>query len=342
MRINGHSHILPKPNEIPQFMKDRQLFWIDNDRKFMRQDDWKRPITDEAFFLEGKLDWMSRHNIDHEVILTLSQLYANGKSRQDTDSIIRFQNDYHAALQADYPEKFTTGFVVQPLHLEDALIEIRRCVEDLNLSVLCLPTHFIANDGKWKSTSCEEAFPIFELADYYKLAVEIHPYDAPKFINLPNDYWRFHLVWMCAQTADFYHFYTLMKMQERFSDIRVCLAHGNQFGQVNTGRRKRGFKGRPDLFSGTSDPDEALGNHNIFVDSIVHDVLSFEIIARRSGISQIIAGLDNPYPLGEIDMDDSYPGKVIDEAVDAGVISAADRDDIWYKNVLRWLGKDKI
>lgn len=32
-RINGHGHILPEPNQIPKFMKDKKLFWIDDDKK---------------------------------------------------------------------------------------------------------------------------------------------------------------------------------------------------------------------------------------------------------------------------------------------------------------------
>ena len=47
------------------------------------------------------------------------------------------------------------------------------------------------------------------LADRYKLAIEIHPYDGEKFIQLQNRAWRFHLIWMLAQCADAYHFYTL-------------------------------------------------------------------------------------------------------------------------------------
>ncbi|MDG1724796.1 MAG: amidohydrolase, partial [Bacteroidia bacterium] len=45
MKINGHSHLLPYPNQIPSFMKDKEIFWIDEDRAFMRQKNWQRPIT---------------------------------------------------------------------------------------------------------------------------------------------------------------------------------------------------------------------------------------------------------------------------------------------------------
>ncbi|MDG1327303.1 MAG: amidohydrolase, partial [Flavobacteriaceae bacterium] len=46
LRINGHSHLLPYPEEIPQFMKDKGIFWVDKDRNFMLKKNWKRPVTD--------------------------------------------------------------------------------------------------------------------------------------------------------------------------------------------------------------------------------------------------------------------------------------------------------
>jgi len=73
-KINGHGHLLPYPEEIPRFMKDKKLFWVDQDRKFMRQGAWSRPVTDASFFLNEKLDWMEKNKLDHAVLLTLSQL----------------------------------------------------------------------------------------------------------------------------------------------------------------------------------------------------------------------------------------------------------------------------
>lgn len=142
MRINGHGHILPEPHQIPQFMKDKKIFWIDEDRKFMRQGNWSRPITDKSFFLEEKIAWMAKNKIDHAVMLNLSQLYCNGLTQVDTKEVIRFQNDFNAQVQNENPALFTCGFVVQPLYADDALEEIERAVNDLNLKLLCLPTHF--------------------------------------------------------------------------------------------------------------------------------------------------------------------------------------------------------
>ncbi|MBK7807341.1 MAG: amidohydrolase family protein [Saprospiraceae bacterium] len=342
MRINGHGHLLPYPHQIPRFMKDREIFWVEEDMSCMCQGRWRRPITDDSFFLSRKLEWMEANGIDKEVLLNLSQLYCNGYSRQDAKDVTRFQNDFNASVQEECPEKFISGFVVQPLYVDDALDEIRRCVEDHHMPLLCLPSHFINKEGKWTAIADESLIPIFELADQYHLAVEIHPYNAEDIIQLEDKYWRFHLIWMCAQTADAWHFYSLLDFPDRFPNVRTCFAHGNQFGQMGYGRRVQGYKGRPDLFEGARSPEETNHCTNIFFDSIVHDVLSFEMLVRRAGVSQIVAGLDDPYPLGEIEsVPGCYPGKVIDEGVDAGIISSQDRDHIWNDNVTKWIFGDK-
>jgi aminocarboxymuconate-semialdehyde decarboxylase len=342
-RINGHGHILPEPKEIPQFMKDKKLFWIDDNKQFMRQDDWTRPITDPSFFFEEKLEWMEKHQIDHGVMLNLSQIYCNGWERQDANDAIRWQNDFNASVQQRRPDKFTSGFVVQPLYLDDALNEMRRCVEELKMPVLCLPTHFLNAQNEWTSVVDDSTIPIFELANEFGLAIEIHPYDGEKMVALKDAYWRFHLVWMMAQTADTLHFYALKDIANRFSNIRTCFAHGCMLGQANYGRRLQGFDGRPDLFTETRDPRESLGHPNLFFDTLVHDAHTLQLLKTRVGSDQIVAGLDDPYPLGEMEgVANSYPGRVIDYAVEVAILTQKESDEIWKDNVERWVGKKLI
>ena len=345
MKINGHSHLLPYPNQIPSFMKDKEIFWIDDDRSFMRQKNWQRPITSASFFLNEKLDWMNNNNIDHAVILNLSQLYGNGLTQSDMKQALRFQNDFNAEIQANHPKKFTSGFVIHAGFIDGALWEIERCVEKLNLKVLCLPTHYLDTAGNWKGIFNPETEPILELANKYNLAIEVHPYDGEKFIKLENISWRFHLVWMLAQCADSYHFYTLNGYYDKYPNIRMCFAHGGQLNHINLGRRTQGFDGRPDLFEGKNRPSKAIGHPNIYFDTLVHDTMSFEVMIKRlKTTDQIILGLDDPYPLGEMESEaqSSYPGKLLDLAVEREIISYQQHQEIWENNIVRWLYGDNI
>jgi len=342
MRINAHSHLLPYPEQIPDFMKEKEIFWVDDDRKYMLQKNWKRPVTDSSFFLNEKLEWMEKHRIDHAVILNLSQLYGNGLRVEEMKRVLRWQNDFNGQVQAENPDKFTCGFVVHCGFVRSACWEIDRCVNELGMRVLCLPTHYMDSIGTWRTVFDPEIEPILEVANHYNLAIEIHPYDGEKFINLENTGWRFHLVWMLAQCADAYHFFTLNGYWDKYPNIRVCFAHGGQLAQMNLGRRIQGFDGRPDLFEGKEHPRRAVGHPNIFFDTLVHDCDSLELMIRRQGTNQIIVGLDDPYPLGEMESDpqSSYPGKLLDLAIERGLITEASHQEMWYDNVLRWLGDD--
>ncbi|KRO67533.1 MAG: amidohydrolase [Cryomorphaceae bacterium BACL21 MAG-121220-bin10] len=344
LRINGHSHLLPYPEEIPAFMKDKGIFWVDKERKYMLQKDWSRPVTDSSFFLDEKLEWMERFKIDHAVVLNLSQLYGNGLRLEEMKQALRFQNDFNARIQQDYAQKFTCGFVVHPGFVRGALWEIQRCVEELGLKLLCLPTHYMDTIGTWRSIFDPENEPIFELASEYSLAVEIHPYDGEKFIKLENTAWRFHLIWMLAQCADAYHFFTLNGYADKYPNMRTCFAHGGQLAQINLGRRIQGFDGRPDLFEGKTHPRKSVGHKNIFFDTLVHDTGSLELLIKNQGSTQVLMGLDDPYPLGEMESipQSSYPGKILDLAQNQGLLNQEQYDAIWSDNVLQWLfGNDQ-
>ena len=126
--------------------------------------------------------------------------------------------------------------------------------------------------------------------------------------------------------------------------MRVCFAHGGQLAQMNLGRRIQGFDGRPDLFEGMTHPRRAVGHPNIFFDTLVHDTGSLKLLVENQGADQVILGLDDPYPLGEMESEpqSSYPGKILDLAVERGIISQHDAEAMWSENILRWLfGRDE-
>ena len=323
-------------------MKQQKLFWVDDAKQNMFQGSWSRPVSHPSFFLKEKLEWMEQNQIDHEVVLNLSQLYGNGLRLEEMKQALRFQNDFNARIQHENPSKFTTGFVVHPGFVRGACWEIERCVEVLGMRLLCLPTHYMDTIGTWRCIFDEENEPIFELADKYNLAVEIHPYDGEKFIKLENTSWRFHLIWMLAQCADAYHFLTLNGYYEKYPNMRICFAHGGQVAQINLGRRIQGFDGRPDLFEGKVHPRKAVGHKNIFFDTLVHDTGGLDLLIKNQGTKQVLMGLDDPYPLGEMESEkqSSYPGKILDLAIDRKIINETERDAIWEDNVIQWLCGD--
>jgi aminocarboxymuconate-semialdehyde decarboxylase len=65
---------------------------------------------------------------------------------------------------------------------------------------------------------------------------------------------------------------------------------------------------------------------------------------KRQGTKQVLMGLDDPYPLGEMESDaqSSYPGKILDLAIQKNIITEVEKEQIWEDNVLQWLfGNDE-
>ena len=148
-------------------------------------------------------------------MLCLSQLYCNGWRQTRLCSMVSvFKTTSTLLYKAEYPDKFTCGFVVQPLYMDHALNEIERCVKLGIKSTLFAYPFFKCQMSEWLSTAESDVDPIYELANKYGLAVQIHPYDGEKMIALKNQYWRFHLVWMMAQCADTLHLFTLTRLAQ--------------------------------------------------------------------------------------------------------------------------------
>ena len=93
-----------------------------------------------------------------------------------------------------------------------------------------------------------------------------------------------------------------------------------------------------DKFKDLQDPRKTLGHKNLYFDTLVHDSHTLDLLKKRVGVSQIMMGLDDPFPLGEMEgIGTSYPGRVLDYAIETGIITDKEGKDIWHKNVLDWL-----
>ena len=112
--------------------------------------------------------------------------------------------------------------------------------------------------------------------------------------------------------------------------------------EIAARRRIQGFDGRPDLFEGMRHPRGAVGHRNIFFDTLVHDTGSLKLLIDNQGPAQIVLGLDDPYPLGEMEseMQSSYPGKILDLAMERDIIDHDEYDAMWSDNTIRWLCGD--
>lgn len=351
--IDGHQHAVPMKVEIPMSIRNAQLFDIEGPpgQQFMTQKfiNWSRPISHPTFFINNeRLEMMEAFNIEHAIILTLSQMYCNGFDEIRTYELMSFQNDFNCTLQENYPSKFTTGFVVQPRYRDQALKEIeKRSAEGFDF--LCLPTHYERPDGTYVSCTDENCQAIFKQAEEFGLAIQFHPYDYEKVMkNLidVDSFWAGHVLGLQYLTAHLHYQLTCKNLHTKFKDVNFAFSHGNILATATMGRKTQAFDGRRDLFPEVSGrPADALFAPNLFSDLITHDPELILYLKAKGCLGNYFEGTDLPYPLGQgvwyvEGREKEYPGFMLDVAEQKGYITDIENRMISCRTTPRWLYGD--
>ena len=129
-----------------------------------------------------------------------------------------------------------------------------------------------------------------------------------------SKYWLPWLVGMPAETATAICCLLMGGVLQRFPRLKVCFAHGGGSFPFTVGRIQHGYNVRPDLCATDCDvaPREFLGK--IWTDSLVHDNTALELLLEVIGEDRVMLGTDYPFPLGEVKICDTFPGKVVQES----------------------------
>ena len=122
LRINGHSHLLPYPEQIPTYLKEKEIFWIDADRKYMLQKDWKRPVTDSSFFLNEKLEWMEKNNYPKPPRSACT--FCPYHSNEEWKEIKKNKEEWDEVVALDKKIRFGSKNKVDPVFLHKSCVPI--------------------------------------------------------------------------------------------------------------------------------------------------------------------------------------------------------------------------
>ena len=129
-----------------------------------------------------------------------------------------------------------------------------------------------------------------------------------------SKYWLPWLVGMPAETATAICSLLMGGVLNRFPRLKVCFAHGGGSFPFTVGRIQHGYNVRPDLCATDCPvaPKEFLGK--FWTDSLVHDQGALKLLLEVIGEDRVMLGTDYPFPLGEVLIADTFPGKVVTES----------------------------
>jgi aminocarboxymuconate-semialdehyde decarboxylase len=326
-KIDIHTHIMPEkiPNWFDKFGYG-DFIHLDHHKpccaRMMKGDKFFREIESNCWEPKDRIIDMSATDVDIQVLSTIPVLFNYWAKPAEGLETSRFFNDHICSCVTHYPDKFI-GLGTVPLQdIDMAIKEMERCVKELKM-----PGIEIGSNINQLNLSDQKFDPFWEAAQELNCSIFIHPWEMMGE-NEMMKYWLPWLVGMPAETARAICSLIFGGVMEKYPNLKFAFAHGGGSFPATVGRVEHGWKVRPDLcaIDNPINPRDYLGK--FWVDSLVHDEVSFDVLMKTVGEDKICVGSDYPFPLGE-----HRPG----ELVESMNIPIETKQKIMFENAMNWL-----
>lgn len=326
-KIDIHTHIMPEkiPNWFEKFGYG-EFIHLDHHKpccaKMMKGDKFFREIESNCWEPKDRIIDMSATDVDIQVLSTIPVLFNYWAKPAEGLETSRFFNDHICSCVTNHPDKFI-GLGTVPLQdIDMAIKEMERCVKELKM-----PGIEIGSNINQLNLSDKKFDPFWEAAQDLNCSIFIHPWEMMGE-NEMMKYWLPWLVGMPAETARAICSLIFGGVMEKYPNLKFAFAHGGGSFPATVGRVEHGWKVRPDLcaIDNPINPRDYLGK--FWVDSLVHDEVSFDVLLKTVGEDKICVGSDYPFPLGE-----HRPGELV-ESMD---IPIETKQKMMFENAMNWL-----
>jgi len=330
-KIDIHTHIMPEkiPNWFEKFGYG-DFIHLEHHKpccaKMIKGDKFFREIESNCWDPKDRIIDMDNTEVDVQVLSTIPVLFNYWAKPEHGYETSRFFNDHIAQCVEMHPHRFIGLGTVPMQDVDLAIKEMERCVKELKM-----PGVEIGTNINQLNLNEEQFYPFWEAAQELSCSIFVHPWEMMGSEHIQK-YWLPWLVGMPAETSRAISSLIFGGVFEKFPKVKFAFAHGGGEFPATVGRLQHGFNVRPDLCAIDNDksPKDYLGH--FWVDSLVHDRDSFDLLVKVIGEDRICCGSDYPFPLGE-----HYPGKLIEELA----VNDAQQELFLSTNALEWLGLDK-
>lgn len=328
LKIDLHTHILPEkwPNLAERYGCGD---WVRLDHhkscsaKMMVGDNFFREIESNTWDPVVRMSDCDQAGVRVQVLSTVPIMFSYWAKPEHALDLSRLLNDHIAGVVSRYPSRFA-GLGNVPMQSPDlAIKELERCVKDLGM-----PGIQIGSNINGANLDDPGVVAVLEAARDLDAAIFVHPWEMLGKARHPK-YWLPWLVGMPAETATAMCSLMMGGVLEKLEGLRIAFAHGGGSAPFTIGRIQHGFEMRPDLCAIDSKvaPRELL--RRCYVDSLVHDAPSLQLLIDVMGADRVALGSDYPFPLGEV-----VPGQLIESMP----LDTATRDRILSGTALEFLG----
>ncbi|HMP79415.1 MAG TPA: amidohydrolase family protein [Pirellulaceae bacterium] len=285
-----------------------------------------RTVDENCWSPQVRLRECDRDGVHVQVLSTVPVMFSYWARPRDGLDLSRMLNDHIADVVRDDPDRFL-GLGTLPMQDPDLAIgELERCVTILRMPGVQIGTHV----NQW-NLNAPELFPVFEAAARLNACVFVHPWDMMGADRM-KQYWMPWLVGMPAETSLAIGSLIFGGVLERLPGLRIAFAHGGGAFPMSFGRMEHAFHVRPDLCAVDNPYPPSKYLHQMYFDSLVHDVEGLRFLIKMVGVDRVALGTDYPFPLGE-----TQPGALIGALHE---LDAASHSRLLCGTACEWLARD--
>jgi len=207
--------------------------------------------------------------------------------------LARFQNDKLAEMVKKFPDRFA-AMATLPLQVpEEALKELNRAAKELGVRGVEIGSHIAKRE-----LDDEAFFPVYEALQDLDMPIFIHPHHVAGLDRL-LEYYLNNLIGNPLDTTIAAANLIFGGVLEKYSRLKIILAHaGGQFPYI-IGRWEHGYKVRPECKDKVHQPPMAFFK-NFYYDIITHNPDALRYLISLAGSDHVLLGTDYPYDMGDL------------------------------------------
>lgn len=206
----------------------------------------------------------------------------------------RLTNDGIAAAVASHPDRLV-GMGLVPLQAPElAILEMKRCVKELGLRGIEIPSHV-----NGRELSSGELRPVLQAAAELGVLLFLHPLGFTHGERLKQHYFNNVLGNPIESTIALAHL-VFDGVLDSLPGLKICVAHGGGYASHYWGRMDHAWRARADCREHISKPPSHYLKQ-LYFDTLVFDPAELRFLVDVYGADHLCLGTDYPFDMAEPD-----------------------------------------